>query len=46
MPLQVDYYLRKSFESWILTVRLKDDKWNDVFGIRGLNVSLTCYLFT
>ncbi|KAK3314082.1 hypothetical protein B0H66DRAFT_523455 [Apodospora peruviana] len=30
VPLQVDYYLRKSFHSWLLQLRLKDDAWNDL----------------
>jgi len=39
VPLQVEYYLRQSFKSWILQLRLKDDEWNDIFGVKGLKAS-------
>ncbi|KAF4461821.1 hypothetical protein FALBO_11375 [Fusarium albosuccineum] len=39
VPLQVEYYLLKSVNSWMLRVRLTDDEWNDVFGIKGLQLS-------
>ncbi|KAJ3949664.1 uncharacterized protein N0V96_000788 [Colletotrichum fioriniae] len=38
IPLQVEYYLRKTIHSWRLQLRLKDDEWNDVFGIKGLKL--------
>ncbi|KAL2690160.1 hypothetical protein Neosp_004228 [[Neocosmospora] mangrovei] len=39
VPLQVEYYLRKTFNSWLLQLRLKDDEWNDIFGIKDLMLS-------
>ncbi|KAK3352468.1 hypothetical protein B0T25DRAFT_631239 [Lasiosphaeria hispida] len=42
VPLQVEYYLRKSFNSWLLKLRLKDDEWNDIFGIKDLKLSEVC----
>ncbi len=38
VPLQVEYYLRKSMNSWLLSVRFTDDEWNDIFGVKGLKV--------
>ncbi|KAK4185850.1 hypothetical protein QBC35DRAFT_465229 [Podospora australis] len=42
VPLQVDYYLRKTFHCWLLQLRLKDDEWNDIFGIKDLKLSEVC----
>ncbi|KAF5630147.1 uncharacterized protein FTJAE_8298 [Fusarium tjaetaba] len=39
IPLQVEYYLRKSLHSWLLQLRLKDNEWRDIFGIKDLNLS-------
>jgi hypothetical protein len=39
VPLQVEYCLRRSLHSWLLQIRLKDDEWNDLFGVKGLKVS-------
>lgn len=46
IPLQVEYYLRKTIHSWRLQLRLKDDEWNDVFGIKGLKVFFDWYQFS
>ncbi|KAH8678491.1 hypothetical protein BX600DRAFT_376982 [Xylariales sp. PMI_506] len=37
--MQADYCIRKSFNSWILSVRLNDEQWNNVFGINGFALS-------
>ncbi|KAI1858009.1 uncharacterized protein JN550_012902 [Neoarthrinium moseri] len=43
VPLQVQYYLRKSFNGWLLQLRLQDDEWNDIFGIKDLKASFPRY---
>ncbi|KAL0933939.1 uncharacterized protein CTRU02_210738 [Colletotrichum truncatum] len=39
VPLHVEYYLRKTFDSWLLQIRLEDDEWNNIFGIKDLKLS-------
>ncbi|KAI1759626.1 hypothetical protein GGR53DRAFT_527038 [Hypoxylon sp. FL1150] len=39
IPLQAEYCLRKEYKSWMLALRLTDDEWTDVFGVKGLKLS-------
>ncbi|KPM44468.1 hypothetical protein AK830_g2094 [Neonectria ditissima] len=39
IPLQVDYQLRKFMDTWELSIRLRDEKWKGVFGIKNLILS-------
>ncbi|SCV54209.1 uncharacterized protein FFB14_13525 [Fusarium fujikuroi] len=38
VPLRATYRLRKMFDTYSLLVRLQDDEWKDVFGIRGFDL--------
>ncbi|KAJ3524594.1 hypothetical protein NM208_g12001 [Fusarium decemcellulare] len=38
VPLRARYQLREMYDTYSLTVRLRDDEWKDVFGIRGFDL--------